>query len=67
MSDVLGHRVVPYGERALAAVADGGREDRITLDRELDGRILLAGREERDEEGPVERDVRVGERGCASR
>ena len=55
LDDLLGRRDVPERERALRAVADGGREDRVARDREVDGRVLLlALREERDGERGVE-------------
>ena len=55
LDDLLGRRDVPERERALRAVADGGREDRVARDREVDGRLLLAlPREERDGERRVE-------------
>ena len=58
LDDLLGRRDVPKRERALRAVPDGGREDRVARDREVDGRVLLALlREERHGERRVEADA----------
>lgn len=43
LDDLLGCGDVPHGERAFAAVADGGREHCIALDGERDGLELLCG------------------------